>query len=83
LETSSSIFVFFRHGWRYEYGNRVVIPSPNSKHLEMPCQRRRKSTLFNYPAMYVGVIAMSLLGFGMYYAVDWAEWRLCKWKFVG
>jgi ABC-type nitrate/sulfonate/bicarbonate transport system permease component len=33
--------------------------------------------------MYVGVIAMSLLGFGMYYAVDWAEWRLCKWKFVG
>jgi NitT/TauT family transport system permease protein len=40
------------------------------------------STLFNYPAMYAGVIAMSLLGLGMYYAVDWAERRLCKWKFV-
>jgi NitT/TauT family transport system permease protein len=40
------------------------------------------STLFNYPAMYAGVIAMSLLGLGMYYAVDWAERKLCKWKFV-
>jgi ABC-type nitrate/sulfonate/bicarbonate transport system permease component len=40
------------------------------------------STLFNYPAMYAGVIAMSLLGLGMYYAVDWAEKQLCKWKFV-
>ena len=40
------------------------------------------STLFNYPAMYAGVIAMSLLGLGMYFLVDWAERRLCKWKFV-
>ncbi len=40
------------------------------------------STLFNYPAMYAGVIAMSLLGLGMYFVVDWAERRLCKWKFV-
>jgi ABC-type nitrate/sulfonate/bicarbonate transport system permease component len=40
------------------------------------------STLFNYPAMYAGVIAMSLLGLGMYYVVDWAERKLCKWKFV-
>jgi NitT/TauT family transport system permease protein len=40
------------------------------------------STLFNYPAMYAGVIAMSILGIGMYYAVDWAERKLCKWKFV-
>jgi ABC-type nitrate/sulfonate/bicarbonate transport system permease component len=40
------------------------------------------STLFNYPAMYAGVIAMSLLGLGMYFAVDWAERWLCKWKFV-
>jgi ABC-type nitrate/sulfonate/bicarbonate transport system permease component len=40
------------------------------------------STLFNYPAMYAGVIAMSLLGLGMYYTVDWAERKLCKWKFV-
>jgi NitT/TauT family transport system permease protein len=40
------------------------------------------STLFNYPAMYAGVIAMSILGIGMYYAVDWAERKLCTWKFV-
>ena len=40
------------------------------------------STLFNYPAMYAGVIAMSLLGLGMYFAVDWAERKLCRWKFV-
>jgi NitT/TauT family transport system permease protein len=40
------------------------------------------STLFNYPAMYSGVIAMSLLGLGMYFAVDWLERKLCRWKFV-
>ena len=40
------------------------------------------STLFNYPAMYAGVIAMSLLGLGMYYSVDWLEKRLCRWLFV-
>jgi ABC-type nitrate/sulfonate/bicarbonate transport system permease component len=40
------------------------------------------STLFNYPSMYAGVIAMSLLGLGMYFAVDWLEHKLCKWKFV-
>ncbi len=37
------------------------------------------STLFNYPAMYVGVIAMSLLGLGLYYTIDWLEKRMCKW----
>ena len=40
------------------------------------------STLLDYPAMYAGVIAMSLLGLGMYFAVDWMERKLCKWKFV-
>ncbi len=40
------------------------------------------NTLFNYPAMYAGVIAMSLLGLGLYFAVDWLERRLCPWKFV-
>ncbi|RJP52194.1 MAG: ABC transporter permease [Anaerolineaceae bacterium] len=40
------------------------------------------STLLNYPAMYAGVIAMSLLGLGMYFAVDWMERKLCRWKFV-
>lgn len=40
------------------------------------------STLFNYPAMYAGVVAMSLLGLGMYFSVDWLERKWCKWKFV-
>jgi ABC-type nitrate/sulfonate/bicarbonate transport system permease component len=41
------------------------------------------STLLNYPAMYAGVIAMSLLGLGLYFTVDWLERILCPWKFVG
>jgi len=28
------------------------------------------------------VIAMSLLGLGMYFTVDWMERKWCKWKFV-
>lgn len=40
------------------------------------------STLLNYPAMYAGVLAMSLLGLGLYFSVDWLEHRLCKWQFV-
>jgi NitT/TauT family transport system permease protein len=40
------------------------------------------STLLDYPAMYAGVAAMSLLGLGMYFTVDWLERILCKWKFV-
>lgn len=38
------------------------------------------STLFNYPAMYAGVIAMSLLGLGLYFGVDWLERVLCPWQ---
>ncbi len=41
------------------------------------------STLLDYPSMYAGVIAMSLLGLGMYFSVDWLERKWCKWKFVG
>jgi len=37
------------------------------------------STLFNYPAMYAGILAMSLLGLGLYFTVDWLERRLCPW----
>lgn len=37
------------------------------------------NTLFNYPAMYAGVVAMSLLGLGLYFTVDWLERRLCPW----
>ena len=40
------------------------------------------STLLDYPAMYAGVIAMSLLGLGMYFSVDWLERKWCEWKFV-
>ena len=38
------------------------------------------STLFDYPRMYAGVIAMSLLGLGLYFAVDGVERRLCHWR---
>jgi NitT/TauT family transport system permease protein len=40
------------------------------------------STMFNYPAMYAGIVAMSLLGLGLYFSVDWLERRLCPWEFV-
>jgi NitT/TauT family transport system permease protein len=40
------------------------------------------STLLDYPAMYAGVMAMSLLGLGMYFTVDWLERKWCEWKFV-
>jgi NitT/TauT family transport system permease protein len=40
------------------------------------------STLFDYPAMYTGIMAMSLLGFGLYVSVEWLERKLCPWQFV-
>lgn len=40
------------------------------------------STLLDYPAMYAGVVAMSLLGLGLYFSVDILERRLCRWNFV-
>jgi NitT/TauT family transport system permease protein len=39
------------------------------------------STLFDYPKMYAGVVAMSLLGFGLYAAVDVLERKLCPWRY--
>lgn len=38
------------------------------------------STYFDYPAMYAGVVAMSLLGLGLYFSVDWLERVLCPWN---
>ena len=38
------------------------------------------STLFNYPAMYAGIVAMSVLGFGLYFVVDRLERILCPWQ---
>ena len=40
------------------------------------------STLFNYPAMYAGIVAMSILGLGLYFSVDWLEKRLCAWQYA-
>lgn len=40
------------------------------------------STLFDYPAMYAGILAMSLLGLSLYFGVDWLERRVCPWLFV-
>jgi NitT/TauT family transport system permease protein len=40
------------------------------------------SSFFNYPAMYAGIVAMALLGLGLYFAVDWLEHWLCPWEFV-
>lgn len=40
------------------------------------------STLFNYPAMYAGILTMSLMGLGLYFAVDWLERQLCPWQFA-
>jgi ABC-type nitrate/sulfonate/bicarbonate transport system permease component len=39
------------------------------------------NTLMNYPAMYSGVVAMSLLGLGLYFGIDWLEHKLCPWQF--
>jgi NitT/TauT family transport system permease protein len=40
------------------------------------------STLFNYPAMYAGIVALSLMGLGLYFGVDWLERRLCAWQYA-
>lgn len=40
------------------------------------------STLFNYPAMYAGVVAMSFLGLVLYFGVDWLERKFSSWQTV-
>jgi ABC-type nitrate/sulfonate/bicarbonate transport system permease component len=37
------------------------------------------STLMDYPAMYAGILVMSILGLGLYYSVDLLENWLCPW----
>lgn len=34
----------------------------------------------NYVEMYSGIVALSLLGMGLFFAVDILEKRICKWK---
>lgn len=38
------------------------------------------STLFDYPAMYAGIVSLSLMGLGLYFAVDWLEHRIAPWQ---
>jgi ABC-type nitrate/sulfonate/bicarbonate transport system permease component len=38
------------------------------------------STLFDYPRMYAGIVAMGVLGFGLAAGVDALERRLCPWQ---
>jgi NitT/TauT family transport system permease protein len=40
------------------------------------------STLLNYPAMYAGIVALSLMGLSLYFLVDWLERRLCPWQHI-
>jgi ABC-type nitrate/sulfonate/bicarbonate transport system permease component len=39
-------------------------------------------TLLDYPAMYAGILALSLMGLVLYFAVDWMERRLTPWQFL-
>lgn len=40
------------------------------------------ATLFDYPAMYAGILALSLMGLGLYFSVDWLERKMCSWQFA-
>ena len=40
------------------------------------------STLFNYTAMYAGIVAMAIMGLGLYFSVDWLERRIAPWQFI-
>ncbi len=37
------------------------------------------STLFDYPAMFAGILAMSLMGVSLYFGIDWLERVTCPW----
>jgi NitT/TauT family transport system permease protein len=40
------------------------------------------STLYNYPAMYAGIVTMSVMGMLLYFGIDALERRLCPWLFL-
>jgi len=40
------------------------------------------STLFDFPAMYAGIVVLSIMGLGLYFSVDWYEKRNFSWKFI-
>lgn len=39
-------------------------------------------TRLAYAEMYAGIVAMSLLGLGLYFTIDWLERRLCPYLFA-
>jgi ABC-type nitrate/sulfonate/bicarbonate transport system permease component len=41
------------------------------------------STLLNYPAMYAGIVAMSVMGMLLYFGIDGLERILCPWNRKG
>jgi len=41
------------------------------------------STLLDYPKMYAGLVAMSLMGLGLYFGVDAIERKVCRWRATG
>jgi ABC-type nitrate/sulfonate/bicarbonate transport system permease component len=40
------------------------------------------STMLDYPAMYAGIVVLSLMGLGLYFVVDWLERRVAPWQFL-
>jgi ABC-type nitrate/sulfonate/bicarbonate transport system permease component len=40
------------------------------------------ATLFDYPAMYAGIVALSLMGLGLYFSVDWLERKVAPWQYI-
>jgi NitT/TauT family transport system permease protein len=40
------------------------------------------STIFDYAAMYAGIVALSLMGLCLYFTVDWLERRIAPWQFT-
>lgn len=41
-----------------------------------------QSTRLDYPAMYAGIVVMSLLGLALYFMVDWLERKFAPWMFM-
>ncbi|MCL4425631.1 MAG: ABC transporter permease [Firmicutes bacterium] len=39
-------------------------------------------TRYAYDQMFAGIMAMGFLGFGLYLALEWAERKLCAWKYL-
>lgn len=39
-------------------------------------------TRYAYDQMFAGIMAMGLLGFGLYLGLEWLERRVCSWKYL-